>query len=363
MQGKNILAKAGLLLLAFFLTGAMTGTLSAQAIIPEGSTVDSAQFSVYSLGGPNHQTVILHRVTADWGEHSVTWATFAGSYDIAVAGTFTVNTSGWQTVDISPLVQAWVSGLYPNFGIVMMQGLTPSNVYNSSEALAVELRPKLEIHYTSPMGVPGQVVIQRPGAEADGVADAYIWELYPAYNGGGADSLWTGNVNDKEKYSLLRFHFTVRPPGPGTGTPGFWKNHPEAWPDAGVTIGGVYYPKEDAIELMNMPVRGDKTYTMFNALVAAKLNVLAGNDDSCIADYIDEADAWMAAYPVGSGVSAGGPGSPWRAGNAVAMMLDSYNNGLLGCAEHRDGSAIEMPGTVEQTITNSRRVIPRRILR
>jgi hypothetical protein len=351
------------LLLVAFLAGVTTQTLSAQVSIPEGSTINSAQFSIYSQGSPNYQTIVLHRITADWGEYSVNWNTFAASFDSSVTGTFTVNASGWQTVDLTSLVQAWVNDLYPNFGIVLMQGLTPHNIYNSSEALTVELRPKLEIHYTSPTGVSGQIVIQRPAAEADGVADAYIWELYPAYNGGGSDSLWTGNVDEKEKYSLLRFHFTVRPPAPGTGTPGFWKNHPEAWPDAGVTIGGVYYSKETAIELMNMSVRGDKTFTMFDALVAAKLNVLAGNDDSCIASYIDQADAWMSAYPVGSGVAAGGSQSPWRVGNAISMMLDSYNNGLLDCAEHREGSAADQSGTVEQTVTNPRRVTPRRIVR
>ena len=31
---------------------------------------------------------------------------------------------------------------------------------------------------------------------------------------------------------------------PGTGTPGFWKNHPEAWPVSSVTVGGVTYTKD-----------------------------------------------------------------------------------------------------------------------
>jgi hypothetical protein len=28
---------------------------------------------------------------------------------------------------------------------------------------------------------------------------------------------------------------------PGTGTPGYWKNHPEAWPIPGITIAGLPY--------------------------------------------------------------------------------------------------------------------------
>lgn len=334
--------KAGVLLfLAACLTAATVQDLSAQASIPQGSTINSAVFSIYSTDTPTHMTVNLHRITVDWGEYSVTWNTFAGSFDPAIIGSFTVNSTGWQTVDVTLLVQAWVNGVYPNFGIALEQGKTLYNVYHSSEALTVSLRPKLDIQYTTPGGIPGHLVLQRPEAAQNGVADAYIWALNPTYNGGGAQTLWTGNVPDSlnqygEKYSLLRFHFTVTPPPPGTGTPGYWKNHPEAWPSPGITIGGVYYSKETAIGWMTTPVSRDKTLTMFNALVAAKLNVLAGNSDSCIASFIAQADDWMTAHPVGSHILAGGLWSAWRVGQPIYSMLDAYNNGLLACAQHRD---------------------------
>ena len=121
----------------------------------------------------------------------------------------------------------------------------------------------------------------------------------------------------------------------GTGTPGYWKNHPDAWPEESITIGGVTYAKDEAIGIMNTPEKGDKTYTMFRALVAAKLNVLIGNDDSCIEDTITAADAWMANNSVGSGVKAGGNDSPWRAGEPLYEELDDYNNGEL-CAPPRE---------------------------
>jgi cysteine-rich repeat protein len=114
------------------------------------------------------------------------------------------------------------------------------------------------------------------------------------------------------------------------GSPGFWKNHPDAWPVDEITIGGVTYTKEEAIEIMFMGPKGDKTLTMFDALVAAKLNVLAGSDDACIENIIADADFWMYTYgPVGSGVHAGGKFSPWRLGEPLYEMLDQYNNGNL----------------------------------
>jgi hypothetical protein len=122
--------------------------------------------------------------------------------------------------------------------------------------------------------------------------------------------------------------------GPGTGTPGYWMNHPEAWPVDVITVGGVTYTKDEAISWIKAPVKGDKTLTMFPALVAAKLNVLIGTDASCIADTIAAADGWMAAYgPVGSGVPANS--DAWKEGEPLYWTLDQYNNGQL-CAPKRD---------------------------
>jgi hypothetical protein len=122
--------------------------------------------------------------------------------------------------------------------------------------------------------------------------------------------------------------------GPGTGTPGYWMNHPEAWPVDTITIGGMTYSKGDAVGFIKAPVKGDKTLTMFPALVAAKLNVLIGNEDSCIAATIAAADGWMTTYgPVGSGVPANS--DAWKEGEPFYWTLDQYNNGQL-CAPGRD---------------------------
>jgi hypothetical protein len=123
-------------------------------------------------------------------------------------------------------------------------------------------------------------------------------------------------------------------------TPGYWKNHPEAWPVEEITIGGIPYAKSDAIYFMNKSVNGDKTYTMFPALVAAKLNVLVGSDDSCVADIIAAADEWMAIHPVGSDVAAGGEDSSWRFNDARYIELDKYNNGEL-CVPNCDVTELD----------------------
>jgi len=141
-------------------------------------------------------------------------------------------------------------------------------------------------------------------------------------------------VSGSEANNTIDFGFWMRPQeGPGTGTPGYWKNHPEAWPVESIVIGGTSYTQADALEIMGMP-DGDKTITIFRALVAAKLNVLIGNDASCIASTISSADAWMSQYgPAGSRVKA--KSLAWKLGEPLYWELDAYNNGDR-CAPARD---------------------------
>lgn len=121
---------------------------------------------------------------------------------------------------------------------------------------------------------------------------------------------------------------------PGTGTIGYWKNHPDAWPSDQIVVGGLVYTRDQAISLMKTPGKGDKTHNLFNQLVAAKLNVAVGNDSSCVDDALRLADEWLVDYPVGSGVKA--KNAAWKKdGGILHEILDDYNNGLL-CAPHRD---------------------------
>ena len=147
------------------------------------------------------------------------------------------------------------------------------------------------------------------------------------------DIIVTHTLAAGEVFLGADFCFTPPPTGPGTGTPGYWKNHPGAWPVESITIGGRTYSKSEAIRLMSQAEKGDKTKTVFRHLVSAKLNVLIGNAAGCITDAIATADAWMAIHPVGSRVP--GSSAAWAEISGTATMLDDYNNGRL-CAPHRD---------------------------
>lgn len=149
------------------------------------------------------------------------------------------------------------------------------------------------------------------------------------------DSTYTGSFVPGVTCTIAKGNIGPEPlppsgAGDGTGTIGYWKNHPEAWPTNTVTIGNQTFTKNEAIAILKAAVKGDKTLSMSKQLIAAKLNVIDGNDSSCIDATIDAADQWMIAHGgVGSGQR------QWDNGDLLHDDLDSYNNGLL-CAPHRD---------------------------
>lgn len=348
---RNVLRVVVILFVAGCVLGLAAKPLSAQVTIPSGSTITSAVFSIY-VYSPTNRLVTVHRITAEWGETTVTFNSFNNSYDAAVWGSFVADSVGWKSVDITGLVQAWAAGLYPNYGIALTEAQqwvdsAFTNYYSSDLSYDPTVRPKLVIGYIPPGGAPTSVTIQRPGTAAEQVVDTFVNALPPVdvnLSYGTEWNLLTRFYGDYTKYSLVRFIYTIEPPTscPGTGTPGYWMNHPEAWPSDydSIMISGISYTKEQAIALMRMPTARDVTYIMFQALVAAKLNAAIGCPTVCpggidIGATIAAADAWMWLHPVGSNVRAGGGTSPWRQGEPLYLLLDTYNNGLL-CVPHRD---------------------------
>jgi len=77
-------------------------------------------------------------------------------------------------------------------------------------------------------------------------------------------------------------------------TPGYWKNHPDAWPAAHLTIGSGDYLQKELLKMLSMPVRGDLDIILVKHLIAVKLNVYSGADGGPIEDVIAEADQYLA---------------------------------------------------------------------
>ncbi len=190
-------------------------------------------------------------------------------------------------------------------------------------------------YFFSPIDGPNVIAVQiPPGAQPSppnaGADEAIDSDGLPDGLGNSvATVVFPGTANCEPDFGF----FESPQEQPGTGTPGYWQNHPEAWPVAAITVGGVTYSRDQAIAIIRTAGK-DRTLTMFSSLVSAMLNVAVGNDSSCVDSTIAAADGWMSTYgPVGSGVHASS--YAWKVGEPLHRLMDNYNNGLL-CAPHRD---------------------------
>jgi len=137
-----------------------------------------------------------------------------------------------------------------------------------------------------------------------------------------------------------------------THTPGYWKNHPEAWPQDQIEIGGVVYLDAEAIAVLETPPGGDATYILAHQLIAATVNTLAGAEPDAVEGTIQEANAWLEARPLGSD-----PANPDRGrGIELSAALRDFNEGITGPGPCEDEACTETPtltATATETATST----------
>ena len=123
--------------------------------------------------------------------------------------------------------------------------------------------------------------------------------------------------------------------GQCTYTQGYWKTHGpiptgnnnNEWPVTSLTLGTVSYTDLELQAIFDRPAAGNGLIALAHQLIAAKLNVTNGADDSAVAAAIAAADALIGGLvvpPVGAG------SLPSSATSAVTGTLASYNEGLIG---------------------------------
>jgi hypothetical protein len=122
-------------------------------------------------------------------------------------------------------------------------------------------------------------------------------------------------------------------PGACVRGQGFWKNHPDQWPVTQLQLGNVTYTQQQLLDILHEPVRGNGLLILAHQLIAAKLNIAAGADPSCIQETIAAADALIGDLvipPVGNGYL-----SPRDAAH-LAGILGQFNEGGM-CAPACEG--------------------------
>jgi hypothetical protein len=249
--------------------------------------------------------------------------------DIGPSGSFgDVIVSIWNTgPDGKPSAPGMASAVVPAANI----GSDPSNA-------AVDV-----VFATPPVLTAGQmyaVVVTSPttgqsmnykllGQEPGGPTDYYNGGRYYHTADQSGDTWGQGSPWTDVRIGFC-FGGCVPEPDAGDGctyTQGYWKNHPEAWPVANLTLGSVTYTKAQLLSIFSQPVKGNGLVSLAHQLIAAKLNIANGADPSAVAATIAAADALIGSRvvpPVGSGSLAP------SAASGLTYVLDQYNNGIIG---------------------------------
>lgn len=124
--------------------------------IPSNATITSAKLYLYELDNKPDQVTYVYRVTTAWTETGVTWATpwiqpGGDFYSETAYALYIPNQKNCSVaLDVSGLVQNWVSGRHPNYGL-MLYSTGPNHIisYTTKEdAKNPERAPRLEITYT-----------------------------------------------------------------------------------------------------------------------------------------------------------------------------------------------------------------------
>jgi len=128
-------------------------------------------------------------------------------------------------------------------------------------------------------------------------------------------------------------------------TPGYWKNHPGAWPVETLVVGGVEYTKGELLNLLDtLTPEGeraawDPSVKLAKFVVATKLSLLAGAEPGDIADTVALADTFLQSWPPGSCPS----GDAAETAEELKDRLDTYLNSTPPCG----GSGC----SIERTLT------------
>jgi hypothetical protein len=92
-------------------------------------------------------TLEVHRVLAPWSEATVTWQSLGGAFDPLATATFS-NQPTFPSFGLTQLVQSWVRGTVPNYGVLLRDPGTAITSLWTSEYTNYYSRPELYVCYT-----------------------------------------------------------------------------------------------------------------------------------------------------------------------------------------------------------------------
>jgi hypothetical protein len=121
--------------------------------IPSNAIITDATLYLYEKSNKPDQVTSIYRVTSDWTENTVTWQTWnlpGGDFDSSLSyfTYFPDQNNCMLSINLTSLVQLWVNGTYPNYGM-LLYSTGPNHIisYVTKEDTTASERPKLEVVY------------------------------------------------------------------------------------------------------------------------------------------------------------------------------------------------------------------------
>ena len=125
--------------------------------LPDHAVIVNADLSVYqyNTSGIEDFIVALHLVTESWEESSIIWTDQANYTAPETTVSVIAGESAWLSWDITSMLQGWLDGINPNYGVVLtdveeFSGQTFISCHSSDYTTDPALRPRLEITYYVP---------------------------------------------------------------------------------------------------------------------------------------------------------------------------------------------------------------------
>jgi hypothetical protein len=114
---------------------------------------------------------------------------------------------------------------------------------------------------------------------------------------------------------------------PCTYTQGYWRNHPNAWPVTSLTLGTVTYQAAELMAILDNSAQGNGLVELAHQLIAAKLNIANGADQSAVQQTIVDAETMIGGLmipPIGNDYL------PPSQTSGLTETLTQYNEGTIG---------------------------------
>lgn len=206
-------------LIHFDLSGIPTGSRITGATLQlskTNTTASPGSIVVYRVmkpwvEGTQSGAISTTGVTYNTSDGTTPWTTPGGDYDPAPMGSLTNIVQGWNSWDVTGLVQGWMAASYPNYGMILVPNGVVSANFDSSDSITNH--PILLVTYLAPCAGPPPppppgTIVTLPATQ-----DTWISQDTASSNFGGTTSLTVTNLALKRGRGLVKFNLSSIPAG------------------------------------------------------------------------------------------------------------------------------------------------------